>query len=269
MPPRPYLDAPRPLLFAHRGGAALAPENTLFAFRRAIGLGYRYLETDVHLTRDGELVTIHDPTLERTTDGRGMVRARSLADLRTLDAGHKFTADGRTFPHRGRGLRVPTLAEVLDLAPDLRVNVEIKERDPAALRAVWGFIHHHRVHDRVLVGSEHAPVLAAFRELARGRVATSAGRDEVLRFWLATRVSRSRPRRHPGYDALQIPPFHGPLRVVDARLLGAARRLGIQVHVWTINDEAEMRRLLALGVDGLMTDYPERLLAVAGGEGPA
>ncbi|MCA9658149.1 MAG: glycerophosphodiester phosphodiesterase [Myxococcales bacterium] len=258
---RPYLDAPRPLAFAHRGGAAVAPENTLWAFQRAVDAGFRHLETDVHLTRDGELVTIHDPTVERTTDGVGLVRRFTLAELRRLDAGHRFTVDGVAFPFRGRGIRIPSLAEVLALHPDVRVNIEIKERDPAALRAVWGFIHHHRVHDRVLVASEHAPVVAAFRRLAKGRVATSAGASEILRFWLQTRL-RAGPRRRPDFDALQVPATHGRLTVVDPAFVANAHRHGVDVHVWTIDEPAQMRRLLALGVDALMTDHPERLLAV-------
>ena len=258
---RPYFVAPRPYGFAHRGGVAVAPENTLVAFKRAIDAGFHHLETDVHLTRDGELVTLHDPTLERTTDGVGLVRGLTLAEVRRLDAGHRFTSDGATFPFRGMGVRIPTLEEVLALDPEVRVNIEIKERDPAALRAVWGFIQHHRVYDRVLVASEHAPVVKAFRELSRGRVATSAGSGEILRFWLATRL-RLGPRRRPAFDALQVPARHGPLTVVDPAFVANAHRHGLQVHVWTINDEAEMRRLLALGVDAVMSDYPERLAAV-------
>ena len=259
---RPYFAAPRPYGFAHRGGVAVAPENTLVAFKQAIDAGFHHLETDVHLTRDGELVTLHDPTLERTTDGVGLVRHLTLAEVRRLDAGHRFTADGgATFPYRGTGVRIPTLEEVLALDPDVRVNIEVKERDPAALRAVWGFIQHHRVYDRVLVASEHTPVVKAFRELSRGRVATSAGSTEILRFWLATRL-RLGPRRRPAFDALQVPARHGPLTVVDPAFVANAHRHGLQVHVWTINDEAEMRRLLALRVDAVMSDYPERLAAV-------
>lgn len=260
---RPYLAGPRPLAFAHRGGAGLWPENTLLAFREAIALGIRHLETDLHRTRDGHLVTLHDPTVERTTDGRGRATDLTLAELRRLDAGHGFTRDGVTFPFRGQGVRIPTLEEVLALHPDLRVNLEIKSPDPASLRAVWGFIEHHRVHDRVLIGSEHSSVLQAFRALSRGRVATSAGMREVLRFWLATRVGRG-PRRRPDYDALQVPPTHGVLTVVDPRLVAAAHRHGLHVHVWTVDDEAEMRRLIDLGVDGLMSDRPDRLVDLIG-----
>ncbi|HGG57504.1 MAG TPA: glycerophosphodiester phosphodiesterase [Nannocystis exedens] len=258
---RPYFDMPRPYGFAHRGGAAVAPENTIFAFKRAVEAGFHHLETDVHLTRDGELVTVHDPTVERTTDGVGLVRTFTLAELRRLDAGYRFTVDGSTFPYRGMGIRIPTLAQVLEIDPKVRVNIEIKERDPTALRAVWGFIQHHRAFDRVLVASEHASVVAAFRELSRGRVATSAGSAEILRFWLATRL-RLGPRKRPAFDALQVPARHGPLTVVDAAFLRNAHRHGLDVHVWTIDDETEMRRLLALGVDALMSDYPERLADV-------
>lgn len=261
--PRPYLDAPWPLLFAHRGGLGVAPENTLAAFRAAIDLGFRYLETDVHITRDGELVTIHDPTIDRTTDGQGPVRARSLAELRRFDAGFRFTADGgRTHPFRGQGLRVPTLEEVLALNPEVRVNIEIKERDPAVARALWEFIHHHRVHDRVLVASEHAAQTRIFRVLAGDRVATSAGAADLWRFFLAVRSGLG-VRKRPAYDALQLPPSHGPLTVVTPRLVDAAHRHGLHVHVWTINDPGEVRRLLGLGVDAVMSDFPALLQGTA------
>ena len=271
---RPYLAGPRPLAFAHRGGAALWPENTLVAFEGAIRLGLRHLETDLQITRDGALVTLHDPTVDRTTDGRGPAAALTLAELQRLDAGHRFTPDGgATFPYRGQGIRVPALDEVLALHPDVCVNLEIKSPDPAAARVVWGFIHHHRVHDRVLVASEHAPVVREFRAQSRGRVATSAGAAEVLRFWLAARLGRG-PRSRPDYDALQIPPTHGPLTVIHPRLVDAARRHDLHVHAWTIDDPAEMRRLIDLGVDGLVSDRPDRLvdllrIAPDGARGPA
>ncbi|MEZ4450171.1 MAG: glycerophosphodiester phosphodiesterase [Nannocystaceae bacterium] len=265
MPPRPYLDAPWPLLFAHRGGLGVAPENTLAAFRGALELGFRYLETDVHLTADGALVTIHDPTLDRTSDAQGPVRARTLAELRGVDAGHRFTADGgRTFPFRGQGIAVPTLEEVLALDPRVRVNIEIKERDEAVVRAVYDLIIRLQVQDRVLVASEHAHQTRAFRALAGDRVATSAGAADLWRFFLAVR-SGIGVRRRPAYDALQLPPTHGPLRVVTPRLVDAAHRLGLHVHVWTINDPGEMRRLLALGVDAVMSDFPALLQATAAG----
>lgn len=255
---RAYFDAPRPIAFAHRGGAKLWPENTLTAFEGAIELGYRYIETDAHLTRDGVLVLFHDATLDRTTDGHGPIAARTLAELQRLDAGHRFSPDGRAFPWRGRGVRIPTLDEALALHPDLRLNIEMKARTPPMMEAMWRFIESRGCHDRLLVAAEHTPTGRAFRRLSRGRVATSAGAREVLTFWLA---ARGRVPRLPriDYDALQVPEHHHGLRVVDAGLVRAAHRRGLHVHVWTVDDPEAMTRLQALGVDGIMTDRPDRL----------
>lgn len=254
---RPYLDAPRPIAFAHRGGAALWPENTLAAFRGALALGYRYVETDMHVTADGEVVLIHDATVDRTTDGRGEVAKMTLAELRRLDAGHRFRRDGG-FPFRGAGERVPTLEEALDLDPGLRFNVEIKARDPRAVRIMWERIEALGVHDRVLVAAARSGTGRAFRRVSRGRVATSAGAAEILAFWVAAR-SRTTRWLPLDYDALQVPVRHRGMTVVDRRLVEAAHGRGLQVHVWTIDDPREMGRLRALSVDGIMTDRPDLL----------
>lgn len=247
------------LLIAHRGGAERWPENTLLAFRRSYELGYRWIETDVQLTADGELVLFHDLTLERTTDGEGPLAARSLAELRRLDAAHRFTRDGRTFPHRGDGVRIPTLADALALASDLRLNLEMKGRDRRLPEALWRFIDAHGVQDRVLVASADDALTERFRRFAGDRVATSAGKRGIFGFWLAARAGVA-SRLRPPWDALQVPLRHGALQVVDRRFVAAAHALGVKVHVWTINDPVEMRWLDALGVDGIMTDRPEVLL---------
>jgi glycerophosphoryl diester phosphodiesterase len=198
-------------------------------------------------------------TLDRTTDARGPVLQYTLADLRRVDAAYNFTLDGgRTFPHRGAGVVVPTLESLLALDPRVRVNLEIKSPDPTTVRAVWAFIDHHRVHDRVLVASEHSHVVERFRALSRGRVATSAGTREVFSFWLAARLRLPHPR--PAYDAFQVPVTQGPLTVINPRFLEAAHRHRLHVHAWTIDDPAELRRLIDLGVDGIVTDRPDRLL---------
>jgi glycerophosphoryl diester phosphodiesterase len=263
---KPYLDAARPIAFAHRGGARQWPENTLEAFEAAYGLGYRYMETDMHLTRDGAIVLFHDPTLERTTDGHGPVAHKTLDELRRLDAGYWFTPDGVHYPWRGRGVWIPTLDEALALAPDLRLNVEIKPQGREVAEAMWRFIESRGCQDRVLVASAHAPTVRAFRRIARGPVATSAGTSEVLAFWLAVR-SRAPWTLPIPYDALQVPEHHRGARVVDRRFVDAAHRRSLQVHVWTVDEPEAMRRLRALGVDGLMTDYPDRL-APQNEEGP-
>ncbi|HLT39191.1 MAG TPA: glycerophosphodiester phosphodiesterase [Enhygromyxa sp.] len=259
--PRPYFQTDGIACFAHRGGAALWPENTLESFRGGLAAGCGWIETDVHMTRDGEIVTFHDHQLSRTTNGRGRVWELTLAELRRLDAGHNFTADGRSYPFRGQGITIPTLAEVFELDPAVRVNVEIKQVQPSMTAALWRFIEDRGLHDRILVASEHVELVREFRNLARGTVATSAGKREVFMFWLAARAGLA-DRLPIEYDALQVPiGFHG-LEVVTPAFVEAAHRRGLMVHVWTIDSVAQMRWLIDLGVDGIMTDYPDRLVAV-------
>jgi glycerophosphoryl diester phosphodiesterase len=258
-----YFEGPKPLAFAHRGGARAFPENTLVAFRGAIEMGFRHIETDVHLTRDGEIVCFHDDRLERTTDGRGFVREYTLADLKALDAAHHFSLDGTSTPLRGRGVTIPTFEEALALHPEVKWNVEIKPRSDEAIERFVSFVEARGLEHRVLVAAADDTTNARIRKRVRGRFATSPGIREVFLFWLGTRLGLSRFMR-PGFDALQVPPSHGPLTVVDRRFVEAAHAHGVQVHVWTIDDPSEMRRLVELGVDGLMTDEPARLLATLG-----
>lgn len=263
MTKRAYFDGPRPLAFAHRGGARTFPENTLLAFEGAIAMGYRHIETDVHLTRDGEIVCFHDATLDRTTNGKGLLRERTLRELRELDAAHHFSPDGRTTPYRGQGITIPTFEEALALHPDVKWNVEIKPRSKEAVEKVVSFLEARGLEDRVLLAAADDRTNAWIRERTRGRFATSPGIRGVFLYWLGVRLGLSRFMR-PSFDALQVPPTHGPLVVVDERFVEAAHAHGVEVHVWTIDDPAEMRRLVSLGVDGIMTDEPARLLEVLG-----
>lgn len=258
---RPFLAGARPLTFAHRGGAALWPENTLLAFDGALRLGCRYLETDVHRTRDGQLVAFHDARLERTTNGNGLIRDASLAELERLDAGYRFTPDGRSYPWRGQGLTVPLLSRVFELDPEVRVNVELKQSGVGLPRALWELIERRGLHDRILVASADAALGDEFRRLSFGRVATSACVREAVAFWLAVRARAWRFTK-PRYEALQVPVTHEGLTVVTPAFVRAAHARGLQVHVWTVDDPDEMRRLLALGVDGLMSDRPDLLMSV-------
>ena len=259
--PHPYFDSARPLLFAHRGGAGLWPENTLVAFEGALALGYRHIETDIHETRDGELVVFHDERVDRTTDGVGRVDAHTLAELKRLDAGYRFSLDGKRFPQRGRGSSIPTLQEALDLDPGLRLNLEIKPHSDAVAEHLFRFLEDRALSPRVLVASADQATGDAFRRLARGRYATSPGAGGIVRFWLAARSRTHRLMRFD-FDALQVPVRQNGLEVVTPGFVEAAHAHGIQVHVWTIDDAYEMRRLLALGVDGLMTDRPDVLARV-------
>ena len=248
-----------PVNFAHRGASARAPENTLEAFRLAVEAGASGLELDVHVTRDGEVVVIHDPTVDRTTDGSGAVAAMTLEEIWRLDAGYSFSTDGgRTFPYRGRGLRVPTLAEVYSEFPDACVNADIKKELPGAEEAVLRVIRGAGAEGRTLIASTDHPVIRRFRRVSEGRVATAASRREIAAFYFLSRLHLE-GLVCPPYAALQVPVEHLGITLVTPRFVAAAHSRGARVDVWTINEVAEMRRLLDLGVDMLMTDRPEAL----------
>lgn len=253
---RRFLASPEPIAFAHRGGAEEAPENTLQAFESAVAMGFRYLETDVHLTRDGTIVAFHDAWLDRVSDRRGRIADLPLAEVRAADAGFWFTRDGgRTHPFRGRGCVIPTLEELLTRWPDVLVNIDPKA--DAAVAPLATLLGRLQAYDRVCVGSFSDSRLAGFRALTLGRVCTSMARRAVAAARLASLARRPAPRL--GADCMQIPVRWGRIRVVDAALISAAHRGGLPVHVWTINDEASMHRLLDLGIDGIMTDRPRLL----------
>lgn len=263
-PRKAYFGEDRPLAFAHRGGAKRWPENTLFAFENALALGYRWIETDLHLSADGRLVVFHDATLDRTTNGTGAIAKATLGELRSLDAGHGFRERGR-HPYRGQGLRIPTLEEALGLHSEVHLNLEMKGKDPRLADALWDFVQAHGVHDRILAAAANDSLTQRFRARAKDRVATSPGFQGIAAFWAAAKVGLH--RRPWPFDALQVPHHHGALRVVDRAFVEAAHEVGLKVHVWTIDDPEEMRELASFGVDGIMTDCPDVLLETLGERG--
>jgi glycerophosphoryl diester phosphodiesterase len=255
-PSRPghrYL-AGAPLLIAHRGGSALAPENTLTAYRQALDWwGADLLETDVQPTRDGDALVIHDPTVDRTSDGTGPVAELTVAELKELDAGFRFTPDGATFPFRGAGVRFSTLREVLTALPHARVNVEIK--DGRAQAAVWDTVHD--------LGAQHRVLIAAGDRRNRSRFASyagprSAGAQDLYAFY-AVHLARAQRLHAPSIDAFQMPDRRNGRQVLNPRWVREAHARNVAVHVWTIDEPADMRRLLEWGVDGIITDRPDRL----------
>jgi glycerophosphoryl diester phosphodiesterase len=250
-----YFAPPRPRVFGHRGAAGVAPENTLPSFALAVALGAAYLELDVHPTADGEIVVLHDPTLERTTNGSGPITALNWAQVAALDAGYHFTHDGRTFPYRGQGVRIPTLRALLDEFPAHPLNIEIKQGSPQVVDTVLAVLRSAGSLDRVLLAAEHDEIMHTIRQAVGERVATGMCVGEVVDF--IGRLQRDDWGEYaaPG-RALQIPPTHGGIDLVTPASVAAAHRLGVEVHVWTINDATEIDRLLDLGVDGLMSDLP-------------
>jgi glycerophosphoryl diester phosphodiesterase len=270
VPPHTYFTAERPgvQVIAHRGGAGLRPEETLAAFEHAASLGADILERDVRETADGAIVVLHDATVERTTDGSGPVAELRLEALRGLDAGYRWTDDGgRSYPYRGAGIRVPTLAEVYQRHARMRMVVEMKVRTPEFAQALCRLTREAGMTERVLVASFDHATLVAFRQ-ACPEVATSMSAREVQVFIAMTRLGLS-SLASPDAVALQAPDRIGDFEVLAPSLVAAARRRNLRVHVWTVNEEPEMRRLIALGVDGIMTDRPDRLLALRGGADPS
>ena len=250
----PYLSHEHPIRFAHRGSRVLWPENTMVAFQGAVDLGYIYIETDVHVTRDGRVVVFHDDTLERLTDGTGRFADHDWDDLRRLDAAHRFAPDDG-FPLRGQGIGMPLLEEAVTTFPDRMFNIDLKQ--PGIAGAVAAEVERLGLEDRVMIGSFHDRRIRTFRRAAPG-VATSAGPAEVAR------ALARRPRPGIGADAYQVPERGAGMRLVTERFVQRAHDAGKHVHVWTVDDADDMRRLLDLGVDGLVTDRPDVLNDVLG-----
>ncbi len=257
-----FFTGPTPRLFAHRGASGEAPENSMPAFQRAADLGIVYMELDVHLTRDGHVIVFHDETLERTTNGHGQVKDHTLAKLQQLDAGYNFSPDdGKTFPFRGQGVTISRLTEVLRDFPQIRFTVEIKQKEPPIEEQTIAVIQECGVADTVVLASEHDAVVTRVRSLAPA-ITTNCAAGEVFEFMQKVFTKQLDGYRPPG-QAFQIPPEYEDVTLVTPETVAAIHTLGAEIHVWTINDPQEMDRLFDLGVDGIMSDFPGRLLDVA------
>ncbi|MCU0691506.1 MAG: glycerophosphodiester phosphodiesterase [Polyangiaceae bacterium] len=266
----PFLRDLRPtLLIAHRGGASIAPENTMVAFRLAVE---RYaadmLELDVRATQDGELVVVHDATLERCTDARGAVTDLTWGDLQTVDAGYGFTTDGgRTAPFRGKGIRIPLLEDVLREFPHVRFNIELKDDTRGLEMALADVVRKTQMVEKVCVGSEHDRVskwiLQALPEACHFYPL------QALTNLLIGLKSDTGPHKDDPFLVLDAPLYYGGLRIVDADLVAKARAFGRWVNVWTVDDPSEMQRLVDEGVGGIMTDRPDVLRQVLAGHADA
>lgn len=266
----------RVLAYAHQGGAREAPASTLYAIEQALAVGADAIELDVHATADGELVVCHDPTLDATTDARGAIAARTYAEIARCDAAYYFVPGvgalaGRPasdYPLRGRAptderLRLARLADVLELTRGVPLNIDIKQTAPTVRayedRLVALLRRSGRTED-VIVASFHESAASRVAELAP-EIAISPQRRALLAFILAARTRRRPPAWLQRYAALQVPASVRGVRLVTRPFVESAHELGLAVHVWTVNDEAEMARLIAIGVDGIMTDEPSVLVA--------
>jgi glycerophosphoryl diester phosphodiesterase len=263
---RPATPRGWPVPFIHRGGAAVVPEDTIQGFHEGLKYGDGVVECDVHSTLDGELVVMHDPRVDRTTDGSGLISQLSYADVAKLDAGYRFSTDGgKTFPWRGKGVTVPTLAQVYQEFPSSPVNIEIKKTPRHNVeQLVAAAIEAPGAQSRTLVVSQSWATMRRFREASKNQVATASSTLELLLYWLLSLVHLTW-LIDPPFQALQPPEKYKGLRVVRPGFIRAAHRQGLRVDVWTIDDEADMRRLLSWGVDGIMTDRPDVLARVLHG----
>jgi glycerophosphoryl diester phosphodiesterase len=243
-----YLSHEHPVRLAHRGSSILWPENTITAFQEAVNLGCRYIETDLHVTKDGTIVTFHDDRLERVTNGTGLIKEWTWDDLCTLDAAYHFKPE-QGFPYRDKGIRIPSLEEAMEAFPHVMFNVDLKQ--PGIEEAVAHFIKKHNYEERILIASFYDKRIRRFRMLSGSTVPTSTGRWETMAIWACSRIGRS---FHTSAAAVQVPARQGWLTVVDEKFIEAVHAIGVQVHVWVVNDPDEMQRLFELGVDGIVTD---------------
>jgi glycerophosphoryl diester phosphodiesterase len=256
----PYLAREHPIRFAHRGSRILWPENTMEAFQKAVDLGYRYIETDVRITKDRVVVVFHDRTLERTTNGVGAVSDWLWEDLRHLDAAWTFDPD-HDYPMRQHGVVISRLDDVFATFPDINFNIDAKSR--GLEWAVADVIDRHDRAETTLLGSFIDHRAAKFRRVTKGRIATAAGPLAALGMWTASRFGRS--LTHPSV-AYQVP-FDHPILRIDQKYVDAVHAAGDHIHCWTVNDPAEMERLFDLGVDGIISDRPDLLNEVVARRG--
>ncbi|MGI9609483.1 MAG: glycerophosphodiester phosphodiesterase [Acidimicrobiia bacterium] len=249
-----------PLVFAHQGGEGLRPENTPIAFATSLEIGADVLDTDVHMSRDGALVLIHDDTVDRTSDGSGDVSDLTLSDLRQLDFGYTFTTDGgATFPYRGTGQRILTVEEMFSEFADTRFGIEIKPTSTEAPRKLCTIIQDFGYEDRVLISSSGQTNMDVFRESCPS-VATSATTDEATRFYIFQLIRLS-GFYSPPFDSLQVPEHRGGTHVLTSSFVSAAHSWNLPVIPWTIDEPEDFDRIINdFDVDGINTNYPDRLV---------
>ncbi len=267
--PRPdheyFAAAPDVMVIAHQGGEHLRPDNTLVAFQYAYDLGVDVLELDIHSTADGHLVVIHDDTVDRTTDGSGPVTSFTLAEIQQLDAAYRWPHNQENptdFPYRSQGITIPTLVEIFDAFPGMRINIEIKQEEPPIAAPLCQLIQAYGKESEVLVVSSKDEAISAFRS-ACPAVATGASENEV-RLFFGLNTAFLGAVYQPRMDSFQIPEYSGNIHVLTERFVRTAHRQNVRIDVWTVDEVDGMERMIALGVDGIITNRPDLLLELLG-----
>jgi len=263
-PERSFYKAIQPdvMIYAHMGGDGVWPGDTLYAFDKAAALGVDAFDMDAHITRDGQIVLIHDESVDRTTNGSGKVEAMTLAELKELDAAYKWSADdSKTFPFRGQGITVPTLVEVFQKYPDMRYLIEIKLTETPIAAPLCNLIHDFKMQDKVIIASFHDQAMSMFRETCPD-IATSAAKSEVTAFVLLSKIGLS-GLISPQYQALQVPfatsETYG-IPVMTAAFIKAAHAKNLKVETWTLDDPELLKQYMKWGLDGVDTDRPDLIM---------
>jgi glycerophosphoryl diester phosphodiesterase len=261
---KPFFKNNRPLVFAHQGGELLTPSNTIAAFTKAADMGVDILDTDLHITKDGYLVAIHDPTVDRTTNGHGKISEMTLSEIQRLDAGFHFKDLNGNYSYRGKGAYIPTAEELFQKFGDFRWSMEIKDDNPPGrykemARKLWALIQKYHMEDKIIISSFDQTILSTFNQYAKGRVAVSAGRQEVTKFVIFHKFFL-RDLYQPQTDAFQIPTDNSGFDLTDQKLIDGAHRRGMNVIYWTIDDPKTMKKLIDSGADGIQTNRPDLLI---------
>lgn len=261
---KPFFESERPMVIAHQGGEMLAPSNTMSAFQGAVDMGVDALEFDIHITKDGHLVAIHDPAVDRTTNGTGTVDDLTLEEIQALDAGFNFEDLNGEKTYRGKGTSIPTVDEIFTAFPNMKMVIEIKDDIPAnrieeAAGNLWTLIEKHEKKDQVLVVAFDQEIVDTFAEISNGKTALAGGRQEIKNFVILHTLFL-RNFYNPNVDAFQIPVREDNIDLTSKKYIEGAHRRGIDVHYWTIDDKKTMEELIIKGADGIITNRPDLML---------
>ncbi len=286
LPQRPdyplFQNTDHPLVIAHRGGASIAPENTLVAFERAMQLGVDMIELDVQISRDGHLVVIHNETVDLTTDGEGLVTELTLAQLQSLDAAYHFQDIRGHYIYRNQGITIPALEEVFQQFPQARLLIDVKvpsekgeEKEEVLPREVlegksvekllaeklWNLIDQYGFHEQVAVASLNDQFIQQFQMVSEGKIPVIAGQQEATRFVFLNKLFLDRLYR-PRADVLALPAAYNIINLQGQRLIDGAHRFNMPILYWTINEEETIRTLIERGADGIVTDRPDLMIRI-------
>lgn len=254
------------LIVAHRGGRGLAPEGTMAAFDQSFALGVDIFEYDIHQTADGHLVVSHDPTVDRMTDGEGLINEMTLAEVQSLDAGYSFKDEDGNYSYRDQGVYIPTLVEVFESYPKMRQLIEIKDTNKEELyeeiiEKLWALIKDYEMQNQVIIGSFDHEINEAFEEVSEGKVPIGAG-EQAVRSFANMHVPYLNGLAKTKVDSFQLSVEEEGHNLASKNIIASAKKRNMSIFYWTINDEKEMKELILKDVDGLITDYPDRLIKV-------